>query len=256
MEPRFKDTFADVLEGAAVGDLRLAEEMPRIAIYVLGKMLLQNEERTIHNRESNMSSVLHLDASPRGERSVSRQLSREFVEAWRPLHPRDCIVYRDVGHEPVPHVTEAWVVGAFSQPESCPSDAQAAMHLSNLLVDEFLTADRYVFGVPMHNLSVPSTFKAYVDQIVRVGRTFSADGKGLVAGKRMVIITARGGSYASGSAIQAMDHQEPWLRAVFGFMGITDITFVHAEGLNLGDELRETGLEYARGQIRELTASW
>jgi len=203
-----------------------------------------------------MARILHLDASPRGERSISRQLSREFVEAWRQLHPMDCVIYRDVGHDPVPHVTEAWVVGAFTPPEGHPADAQTAMYLSDVLIDEFLAADRYVFGVPMHNFCVSSTFKAYVDQIVRVGRTFSAEGKGLVAGKKMAIITARGGDYAPGSPMQAMDHQEPWLRDVFGFVGITDITFIHAQGLNLGDKARETGLNCAREQIKELAASW
>ena len=163
-----------------------------------------------------MAHILHLDASPRDERSISRQLSREFMEAWRRLHPADSEVYRDVGHCPVPHVTEAWVAGAFAPPEAQPADARAAMRWSDVLIDEFLAADRYVFGVPMHNFSVPSTFKAYVDQIVRVGRTFSADGKGLTSGKKMAIITARGGSYAPGSPMQAMDLQEPWLYAIFG----------------------------------------
>ena len=203
-----------------------------------------------------MAHILHLDASPRDERSISRQLSREFMEAWRQLHPADSGVYRDVGHCPVPHVTEAWVVGAFTPPETQPADARAAMRWSDVLIDEFLAADRYVFGVPMHNFSVPSTFKAYVDQIVRVGRTFSADGKGLVSDKKMAIITARGGNYAPGNPMQAMDYQEPWLYAIFGFIGITDITFIHAQGLNMGDEARETGLKFARERIEELVKSW
>ena len=203
-----------------------------------------------------MAHILHLDASPRDERSISRQLSREFIEGWRQLHPTDSMVYRDVGRDPVPHVTEAWVVGAFTALDIRPADAQAAMRLSDVLIDEFLEADRYVFGVPMHNFSVPSTFKAYVDQIVRVGRTFSADGRGLASDKKMAIITARGGNYAPGSPMQTMDLQEPWLYAVFDFIGITDITFVHAQGLNMGDKARETGLKFARERIEELVKSW
>ena len=203
-----------------------------------------------------MARILHLDASPRGERSISRQLSREFIEGWRRLHPDDSVVYRDVARDPVPHVTEAWVVGAFTPSETHPADAQAAIRLSDLLIDEFLEADRYVFGVPMHNFCVPSTFKAYVDQIVRVGRTFSADGKGLALGKKMLILTARGGNYAPGSPMQALDHQEPWLRTIFGFIGITDISFIHAQGLNMSDESREAGLKFARGWIEELVKSW
>lgn len=203
-----------------------------------------------------MAGILHLDASPRGERSISRQLSREFIAGWKRLHPADTVVYRDVGHNLVPHVTEAWVVGAFTPPETHPADAQAAMRLSDVLIDEFLAADRYVFGVPMHNFGVPSTFKAYVDQIVRVGRTFSADGKGLALSKKMLIFSARGGNYAPGSPMQAFDHQEPWLRAVFGFIGISNIGFVHAEGVNTGDEARQAGLKCAREQIEELVTSW
>jgi FMN-dependent NADH-azoreductase len=203
-----------------------------------------------------MSHILHLDASPRGERSISRQLSREFVEGWKRLHPGDSLVYRDVGHNPAPHVTEAWVVGAFTPPQGQPADAQAAMRTSDALIDEFLAAERYVFGVPMHNFSVPSTFKAYVDQIVRVGRTFAADWKGLVVGKKMLIVTARGGNYAPGSPVAAFDCQEPWLRTIFGFIGVSDIRFIHAQGMNMGDEARTAALKHAREQIAELVKSW
>ena len=203
-----------------------------------------------------MAHILHLDASPRGERSISRQLSREFIEGWKRLHPTDSIAYRDVGRDPVPHVTEAWVVGAFTPLETHPADAQAAMRLSDVLIDEFLAADRYVFGVPMYNFGVPSTFKAYVDQIVRVGRTFTTDGKGLALGKKMLVVSARGGNYAPRGPMQAFDHQEPWLRRIFGFVGITNIRFVHAQGLNMGDESREAGLKSARERIEELVKSW
>lgn len=203
-----------------------------------------------------MSRLLHLDASPRGERSLSRQLSGEFLEGWKRLHPSDTVIYRDVGHNPPPHVTEAWVVGAYAPPADQTPDSTAAMRLSDALVDEFLSADRYVFGVSMHNFSVPSTFKAYVDQVVRIRRTFSADWKGLVADKKMLVITARGGNYSPGSPTAPFDHQQPWIRTIFGFIGITDIRFIHAQGLNLGDESRSTGLKSAREEIAELLHSW
>ena len=203
-----------------------------------------------------MARIFHLDASPRGERSISRQLSQEFVEGWKRLHPADSVVYRDVGRHPAPHVTEAWVVGAFTPPETQPADAQAAMRASDALIDEFLAADRYVFGVPMHNFSVPSTFKTYVDQIVRIGRTFTADGKGLAGGKKLLVITARGGDYAPGSPVEALDHQAPWIRTIFGFIGVTDISFIHAQGMNMGDAARAAGLKHAREQIAEMIKSW
>jgi FMN-dependent NADH-azoreductase len=206
--------------------------------------------------QKNMAGILHVDASPRGERSHSRQLTHEFVEGWKALHPGDSVTYRDVGRHPTPHVTEAWVVGAYTPPETHPADAQAAMKISDALVDEFLAANRYVFGVPMHNFSVPSTFKAYVDQIVRVGRTFGRDWKGLVRNRKMLIVTARGGSYAPGSPTRAFDHQEPWLRTIFGFLGIEDLRFIHAEGLNQGDDAREAGMQEARHQLTELLNRW
>jgi FMN-dependent NADH-azoreductase len=203
-----------------------------------------------------MASILHLDASPRGERSISRQLSAEFVEGWKRLHPSDAVTYRDLGHYPPPHVSEAWVVGAFTPPETHPADAQAAMQISDRLVDEFLAADSYVFGVPMHNFSVPSTFKAYVDQIVRVGRTFGADGKGLVRNRKLLVVTARGGDYTPGGPAASFDHQEPWIRTIFGFVGLEDIRFIHAQGINQGDSARAAGLEKARREIAELLKKW
>jgi FMN-dependent NADH-azoreductase len=203
-----------------------------------------------------MSRILHLDASPRGERSISRQLSREFIEQWKRLHPADSVIYRDVGHTPPPHVTENWVIGAFTPPDTHPPEAQAAMRFSDALIDEFLSADRYVFGVPMHNFCMPSTFKAYVDQIVRVGRTFTAEWKGLAVNKKMLVLTARGGQYAPGSPTASFDHQEPWLRTIFGFIGITDLRFIHADGMNLGDDVRAASLKRAREQIADLVKTW
>jgi FMN-dependent NADH-azoreductase len=207
-------------------------------------------------QEKNMARILHVDASPRGERSISRMLTREFVEGWKRRHPDDAVTYRDVGHQPPPHVTEAWIVGAFAPPETHSAEARAAVQISDRLIEEFIAADRYVFGVPMHNFSVPSTFKCYVDQIVRVGRTFTADMHGLVLNKKMLIITARGGDYSSGTPTQAFDVQEPWLRTIFGFIGITDIRFIHAQGINLGDAARESALKHAHQQIGEILENW
>ena len=134
-----------------------------------------------------------------------------------------------------------------------------AIRISNDLVDEFLTADRYVFGVPMYNFSIPATFKAYLDQIVRVGRTFSldADGyKGLVSGKKMLIITSRGGSYPKDTAFHAYDLQEPYLRLIFGFIGITEIDIVHADNLMGGDEAKAESITKAQTTLTEAVSHW
>lgn len=148
-----------------------------------------------------MTHLLHIDSSPRGERSHSRRLTREFVEAWKQTHPADVVTYRDVGRHPVPHVDEPWIAAAYTPPEQRTSQLQAAIRISEQLVDEFLAAEVYVIGVPMYNFSIPSALKAYIDQIVRIGRTFAfapEDAanpyKPLVLGKKMFIISARGGS--------------------------------------------------------------
>jgi FMN-dependent NADH-azoreductase len=207
---------------------------------------------------NSMTHILHLDASPRGDRSVSRALARDFISSWKAAHPDDTVTYRDLGHHPVPLVTEAWVAGAFTPPEQHSPESVEAMQISNQLVDEFLATDRYVFSVPMYNFSIPANFKAYIDQIVRVGRTFSveADGsyKGLVTGKKMLIITARGGTYPKDTPYAAYDLQEPYLRLIFGFMGITDIDVIHADNLMSGDDARTQAITNAQSALRNAIA--
>ena len=206
-----------------------------------------------------MTHVLHLDASARGDRSVSRTLTKAFITRWQTAHPDNTIAYRDIGHYPVPLVTESWIAAAFSSPEQHTPEQAEAIRVSNELVDEFLAADRYVFGVPMYNFSIPATFKAYIDQIVRVGRTFSVDAdgyKGLVKGKKMLIITARGGSYPKDTAFHSYDLQEPYLRLIFGFIGITDIEIVHADNLMGGDEAKEESIARAQTALMEVISRW
>src|SRR3712207_3228968 len=107
-----------------------------------------------------MANILHIDSSPRGERSFSRNFTHEFVTAWKNVHSGDTVTYRDLGHNPVPHVDESWIAAAFTPPDARPPELTQAIELSDALVDEFLAADRYVFGVPMYNFNVPSAFKA------------------------------------------------------------------------------------------------
>ncbi|NEQ19316.1 MAG: FMN-dependent NADH-azoreductase [Microcoleus sp. SIO2G3] len=207
-----------------------------------------------------MANILHIDSSPRGERSFSRKFTHEFVTAWKNAHSGDTVTYRDLGHNPVPHVDESWIAAAFTPPDARPPELTKAIELSDTLVDEFLAADRYVFGVPMYNFNVPSAFKAYIDQIVRVGRTFAVteqgDFKGLVDGKKLLVVTARGGNFSPGSPAAPYDYQEPYLRAVFGFLGITDVTFINVEDLGAGDEVREQSFAKAHEAIAQAVASW
>jgi FMN-dependent NADH-azoreductase len=185
-------------------------------------------------------------------------LSQEFMHQWKAAHPEDTITYRDLGRSPVPHVDEAWVGGAFMPPEMQTPEMAAAIKVSDELVDEFLAADRYVFGVPMYNLNIPSTFKAYIDQIVRAGRTFAVgpEGyKGLVEGKKMLFLTARGSDFRP-EFMAPFDFQEPYLRGIFGFIGVTDIQFIHANAMNQGDEVRDQVLGEARSAVQKAAATW
>ncbi|MBW4607699.1 MAG: FMN-dependent NADH-azoreductase [Hassallia sp. WJT32-NPBG1] len=207
-----------------------------------------------------MAHILHIDSSPRGHRSFSRKLSYEFITSWKTAHPDDTLTYRDLGHNPVPHVDESWIAGAFTPPQARTPELNQAIKISDELVDEFLAADRYVFGVPMYNFNVPSTLKAYIDQIVRVGRTFAVTEQGafqgLVTGKKMLIVTARGGSFTQGSPAAPYDFQEPYLKAVFGLLGITDVSFIHLENLSAGDDVREQSLTQAQKAIAQAVTTW
>lgn len=210
-----------------------------------------------------MAHLLHIDASPRGERSHSRRMTHEFVEQWKQQHPSDTVTYRDVGRNPIPHVDEPWIAAAFSPPEQHTPHLQEAIRLSDQLVDEFLAADIYVIGVPMYNFSVPSGFKAYIDQIVRIGRTVAYEPnevadvyKPLVLGKKMFIVEARGDSgFEPGGRYEKMNYHDPYLSTVFGFMGITDITFIHVEKEVYGGQKLAESIANARAKIIELIAA-
>ena len=207
-----------------------------------------------------MKRLLHIDSSPRGDRSHSRRLTREFVEQWKQAHPSDVVTYRDIGRNPVPHVDESWIAAAFTPPEQRTPELWDAIRTSDLLVDEFLAADIYVIGIPMYNFSVPSTFKAYIDQIVRIGRTFAFEFDGtaniykpLVLGKKMFVVEARGDSgFEPGGRFEKMNHHDPYLRTIFGFIGITDITFIHVENDEYGEQKLAESIASARTQIAQL----
>ncbi len=172
-----------------------------------------------------MAHLLHIDASPRGERSHSRKLSREFVNSWMAAHPGDTVIYRDIGLNPVPLVTEAWIAAIYTPPEAQTVETRELLRPSEEMIAELFAADVYVFGVPMYNLGVTAGFKAYIDQVVRAGRTFNpANLEGLLKGKRLFLAMAAGQDYAVGSPFANYNHVLPYLRAVFGFIGVTDFT--------------------------------
>jgi FMN-dependent NADH-azoreductase len=197
-----------------------------------------------------MLTLLHIDSSARSGRSHTRQLSQLFVERWHGSRPDDRVVYRDVGRYPPPPVSEAWIAAAFTKPQNRTAEMHATLALSDKLVDELEHADIIVAGVPMYNFGIPAAMKAYVDNIVRVGRTFGFDRARagapywpMLSGKRLVILSARGDyGYDFGERIAQMNHVEPHLRAAFGYIGITDIHTVAIEY----DEFADARLERSR----------
>ena len=206
-----------------------------------------------------MPKILIVNSSPRGERAISRRLTAQFQQQWEQANAGSTVVSRDLAAEPVPPVTDAWIIGAFAPPEAHTPEVKAALGVSDQLVDELLSADRYVFGVPMYNLNIPSTFKSYIDQIVRVGRTFSvgsAGYEGLVKDKKAIFVTSSGGSFQPGSPYASYNFQEPYLRAIFGFIGITDVHFVVADSQNLGEAPALDSVAKAEATLKELATSW
>ncbi len=205
-----------------------------------------------------MSTLLHIEASPRSARSHSRQLGRDFVAAWQAARPGSQVVTRDLAAEPPPFVSEPWVEGAFTPPDQHSPAAQSAMVVSNRYVDELFAADEIVITTPIYNLSLPAALKAWIDQIVRVGRTFgfaSAGGfEGLVKGKRVIIAVASGSDFRPNTPGSAYNFLEPYLRAVLGFIGITDITFVYGHSLN-AEPARSAALAEARTTLAQLATA-
>ena len=198
-----------------------------------------------------MAHILHLNASARGAASHSRQISGEFLEAWLQSHPGDTITTRDLGHEAIPHVSEEFI-GAMYTPAEARTPAQVEiLKLSDELIGELQAADIYVFGVPMYNFGVPSVFKAYIDQVVRAGVTFNpANYSGLLTGKKMFIVTARGGGgYGPGEAREAYNFQDTYIHAAFAFVGVTDQAYIHVNNTARGDET-PAALTAAREQIK------
>jgi len=199
-----------------------------------------------------MKSLLVINSSAAREGSVSRTLVEETVERLLESSPEAQVVRRDLGASPIPHLTVETLSGVRGQPAT---DAEnAARKLSDELIAELRAADTIVIGAPMYNFSVPTSLRAWFDHVLRAGETFSyaeAGPKGLLGGRRVIVIESRGGLYSEGPA-GAFDFQEPYLRHLLGFVGITDVTFVHAEKIGYGPDARSAALTQAKARIAVL----
>ncbi|SOE95446.1 FMN-dependent NADH-azoreductase [Burkholderia sp. D7] len=223
--------------------------------------------------------LLHIDSSISGAESVSRQLSANIVTRFKETLPGLGVSYRDLAADPVLHQSPAtrfaklkalYEAGALdgkigevvaaAMRGGAPVDASAQDKVAetNAALDEFLAADIVVIGAPMYNFGIPSQLKAWIDCLAAPGKTFSytATGvEGLAGSKRVIVASSRGGFYSAPSPMAFMDHQETFLTSFFGFIGVTDITFVRAERVNQGPEQRQRALESALAEIAVLKAA-
>ena len=202
--------------------------------------------------------LLHIDSSALGGNSVSRHLTQRIVAQWQATHPGTVVEYLDLAVDTPTHLSLDSLGFRLGPSAEGLSDVQQRENrISEALVSQFLAADVIVVGAPMYNFSVPSQLKSWIDRIAQAGRTFTytAQGpKGLAGGKTVIVASGRGGIYSTTEGARAMEHQESYLSVVLGFLGITDVRFVRAEGVAMGPEPKAAALASAEREIEAVAA--
>lgn len=201
-------------------------------------------------------NLLHIDSSVLGPHSVSRQLSAAITDRLRQATPGLEVSYRDLTASPLAHLSGSHLAAAQGAPSS--AEVQAELGAGQAVLEEFLAADIVVIGAPMYNFTIPSQLKAWIDRILVAGKTFKygASGpEGLAGNKRVIIAISRGGFYGAGTPAAALEHLESYLRGVFGFIGVRNIEFIAADGIQLGPEHREKALAGALQAVTKLQAA-
>jgi FMN-dependent NADH-azoreductase len=198
--------------------------------------------------------LLHIDSSPLGTQSVSRELTRRVVAQWRASHPGTVVESLDLAADAPTHLNVDSLGFRLGLDAEGLTDVQKRENaVSEKLVSQFLAADVVVVGAPMYNFSIPSQLKAWIDRVAQVGRTFKYTEQGpvgLAGGKTVIIASSRGGAYSANPALAFLDHQESYMKTVFGFFGITDVRVVRAEGVAMGEQAKADALSAADVQIR------
>ena len=180
-----------------------------------------------------MPTLLHVDSSPLYGVSISRELTAAFVTKWKAAHPDATVIDRDLNATSIPPLTAAWVGASFTPEASRSEEQKQQLALSDTLIAELEQADEWVIGVPMHNFSISSPLKLWIDQVARAGKTFAyVEGKpqGLLTGKGVTFVVASGGIYDAGTQMASFNHVEPYLKDVFGFLGVREPKFLTASG--------------------------
>ncbi|WLH15339.1 FMN-dependent NADH-azoreductase [Pseudomonas hefeiensis] len=199
--------------------------------------------------------LLHIDSSILGDNSASRQLSHDVVEAWKAAEADVMVTYRDLAADAISHFSAQTLIAAGTSAELRDAAQKHETDLSASTMAEFLAADAVVIAAPMYNFTIPTQLKAWIDRIAVAGQTFrytEAGPEGLCGGKKLVIVSTSGGLHAGQPS--GVAHEE-YLKVMFGFLGITDIEFVRAEGLAYGDEMRTKAMSEAKLQISEQFAA-
>jgi FMN-dependent NADH-azoreductase len=200
-----------------------------------------------------MTNLLFVASSLFGEGSQSRLIASEFIDRWRQSHPGTTVAKRELTADSIPHLNSAAFAAALVAPEARSTAQRQEAALADALIEEVEAAEIIVIAAPMYNFSIPSTLKAWIDHITRGGRTFrygAAGPEGMLKGRKVFVVTGRGGVYSEGPA-KPMDFQEPYLRAMLGFLGL-DVTFIHVEGLKISSEAAASGIKRARKAIGDL----
>jgi len=204
-----------------------------------------------------MTRLLIVETSPRGDQSVSRQMTRRFVAQWRATHPDGEAVTRDLAESELEFVTAPWLQAYFTPPTEHTPAMSATLRLSDQLIQELLAADHVVIATPVYNYNVPAALKAWFDHIVRKGLTLGFDGQGLVKGKKATVLLASGGVYTEGSPIRNRDIAAQYLRLILNVIGIEDVTFVAGGGAKVVDLREQTMDEFVdklSPELREAAA--
>ena len=202
--------------------------------------------------------LLHIDAAITGENSVSRALTAQIVAAWKTAHPHTEVEYLDLVANAPAHFTMDAMCPRTGQTDGLTAAQVAENAVSEQLVRQFLSADVVVIGAPFYNFGIPSQLKAWIDRIAQPGRTFqyTANGpEGLAKGKKVIVASTRGGVYSTSPQGQAMEHQESYLQTVLGFFGITDVEFVRAEGVAMGNDAKAQALQQAQAALQRVVAA-
>ena len=199
-------------------------------------------------------TILHIDSSPMGGRSISRKLGAKVLAELQARFPSSTLKTRDLAAEPLPHLSAQTLGAYFTPAEQRTPELDAAAALSDAAIAELKAADVVVIGAPMWNFGIPSVLKAWIDHVVRAGHTFKYGANGpeglLDAGKKVIIVSSRGGVYTAGP-MSAFDFQEDYLRSVFHFIGLRDVSFVRAEGVAMGEDAVKAAMQAAEGHLAQ-----